>query len=151
MFVYFPSMWPFLITLSFFLSLVFGLFTKHCDQIWCGFHQHYTSSFCVSRSQKCKRHLWLDCLFALLESSQVKAACKHVGEIDLWWQRRINNLVKSNGVIQKAIYEPCCRVSGLFQSHPKHELIAKTNNHSLMLQIVQLSMEKLLSMDYANM
>jgi hypothetical protein len=29
-----------------------------------------------------KRHWWLDCLFALLGSSQLQAAHKHVGEID---------------------------------------------------------------------
>ncbi len=30
-----------------------------------------------------KRHRWLDCLFALLESAPVKAASKHVVEIDI--------------------------------------------------------------------
>ncbi len=31
-----------------------------------------------------KIHCFLDCLFALLESLSLKAARKHVGEIDLW-------------------------------------------------------------------
>jgi len=44
------------------------------DRIWGQFHQHFTWSFYTWRSQKRKKDLWLDCLFALLGSSSVNAA-----------------------------------------------------------------------------
>ena len=46
------------------------------------FHQHSTSSFYACRSQKRKKDRQLKLLFALLGSARVKAARKHVGEID---------------------------------------------------------------------
>jgi len=51
------------------------------------FHQHFTSSFCIRRSQKCKKKqiIWPSpCLFVLLGSPFVKAAHKYVVEIDPW-------------------------------------------------------------------
>ncbi len=36
------------------------------------FDQYSASSFYTRRSQKCKRHWWLDCLLSLLRSAQVK-------------------------------------------------------------------------------
>jgi len=47
---------------------------------WSQFHQHFTSSFCVQRSQKCKK-TWLS-LFAILGSLCLNAVCKYVSEID---------------------------------------------------------------------
>jgi len=51
---------------------------------------NFTNVLCVqipkvqkdSQDTSAKRHLWLDYLFALLGSVHVKAALKHVGEID---------------------------------------------------------------------
>ena len=39
-------------------------------------------SFYMRRSQKCKKDSQLKQLFALLGSACIKAACKHVGEIE---------------------------------------------------------------------
>ncbi len=51
------------------------------------FHQHFTSSFYVHRSQKCKKTLVTTQSFAIFGSSCTKAAHKHVGEIDpRMWQ-----------------------------------------------------------------
>ena len=44
----------------------------------------FTCSFYTPRPQKCKKLLELPVFFALLGSASVKAACKHVGEIDPW-------------------------------------------------------------------
>ncbi len=44
--------------------------------------QHCWATFTNTDSKSAKRHWWLDCLFALLGSGHVKAALKHVGEID---------------------------------------------------------------------
>jgi len=44
------------------------------------------SAFTRADPKSSKRHWWLDCLFALLESACAKAALKHVGEIDPRWQ-----------------------------------------------------------------
>ena len=49
----------------------------------CQFHQHSTSSFYLRRSQKCKKAAWLDCLFAFLGFSCVKAACRML--VKLTW------------------------------------------------------------------
>jgi len=47
------------------------------------FHQRFTSSFCIHIHQKRKKDTRrLDCLFTLLGSLRVKAARKHVDEID---------------------------------------------------------------------
>jgi len=47
------------------------------------FQQHFsTATFAHADPKSTKRHWLLDCLFALLGSVHVKAACKHVGEID---------------------------------------------------------------------
>ena len=46
------------------------------------FHQHFMCSFYACRSQKCKKDSQLKQLFALLGSVGVKAAYKHVDEID---------------------------------------------------------------------
>ena len=46
------------------------------------FHHHFMSSFYVRRAQKCIKDSQLKQLFALLGSGHVKAACKHVDEID---------------------------------------------------------------------
>ncbi len=43
------------------------------------------TTFALKDPKSAKRQGWLDCLFALLESELVKAACKHVGEIDPKW------------------------------------------------------------------
>ena len=49
---------------------------------WCQFHQHFMSSFYTRRSQKRRKDTHVKQLFALLESACVKAAHKHVDEID---------------------------------------------------------------------
>jgi len=69
------------IIIAFFLSLSLSIFSIF---LWGQFHQHFMNSFYESRSQKHKRHWWLDCLFALLGSLHVKDACKQFGEIYLW-------------------------------------------------------------------
>jgi len=46
------------------------------------FHEHFTSSFYVHRSQKRKKTDGMTMFFALLESACVKAFHKKVGEID---------------------------------------------------------------------
>ena len=51
------------------------------------FHQHFMSSFYARKSQKCKKDSQLKQFFALSGSVGVKAACKHVDEIDPWWIR----------------------------------------------------------------
>jgi len=48
------------------------------------FHQHFTGSLYKCRSQKRKKKLWFDWIFMLLGFSCVKAAHKHVDEIDTW-------------------------------------------------------------------
>jgi len=60
---------------------------------WGQFHQHFPSSFYACRSQRCKKHWWLDCLFALLGSVGIKAAHKHVGEIDPWFTQLLEGLL----------------------------------------------------------
>jgi len=40
------------------------------------------AAFAPVDTEKAKRHCRLDCLFVLLGYAHVKAACKHVGEID---------------------------------------------------------------------
>ncbi len=49
---------------------------------WSRFHQRFMSSFYSLRSKSAKRHCWLDCLFSILWSAPLKAARKHVGEIN---------------------------------------------------------------------
>jgi hypothetical protein len=44
------------------------------------------AAFACTVPKSTKRHFRPDCLFALLGSACVKAACKHVGEIDPWRQ-----------------------------------------------------------------
>jgi len=46
------------------------------------FHQHFTSSYYVCRSQERKKDNQVISHFALLGSRLVEAVCKHVGEID---------------------------------------------------------------------
>jgi len=51
------------------------------------FHQSFTSSFCVRRSQKRKKDTDdLTVFFTLWGSAHIKALSKHVGEIDPWRQ-----------------------------------------------------------------
>jgi len=42
------------------------------------------TAFTCADPKSAKRHWWLDCIFALLGSWQIKAARKHVGEINPW-------------------------------------------------------------------
>ena len=50
------------------------------------FHQHSTSSFYARSDPKsAKKTVKLSSFFALLGSARIKAASKHVGEIDPWW------------------------------------------------------------------
>ena len=44
--------------------------------------------FCCQRSQKCKKDSQLKKLFALLGSACIKAALKHLDEIDPWMMAR---------------------------------------------------------------
>ena len=54
--------------------------------VTCGqFHQHFTNSFYARRSQKCKKDSKVKHFFALLGSVHVKAALKHIDEIDPNW------------------------------------------------------------------
>ena len=46
------------------------------------FHQHFKCSFYAQRSQKCKHDSQFKQLFALLGSAGIKAASKHIDEID---------------------------------------------------------------------
>jgi len=58
---------------------------------WCQFHQHFTLSFYARRSQKHKKDLttWLRiCIFALMVSAHVKAACKML--VKLPWDLKID-------------------------------------------------------------
>jgi len=48
----------------------------------CQFHQRFTQSFYEGRSQKCKNDSQVIGHFALFGSTHIKAAHKHVGEID---------------------------------------------------------------------
>jgi len=50
---------------------------------WGQFHQHFTQSFYVRRSQRHKNTVKPSVFFALLESARVQACPKNVGEI--WW------------------------------------------------------------------
>ena len=52
--------------------------------IWGQFHQHFTSSFYVRRSQKHQKNSQVQQLFALLGSACIKAGRKHIEEIDPW-------------------------------------------------------------------
>ena len=54
------------------------------NKTWGQFHQQFTSSFYAGRSQKRKKDKQHKQLFALSGSSGVKAAPKHVDEIDPW-------------------------------------------------------------------
>ena len=58
------------------------------SEIWGQFHQQFTSSFYACRSQKCKKDSQLKKLFALLGSACIKAALKHLDEIDPWMMPR---------------------------------------------------------------
>jgi len=49
---------------------------SHHKNTLCQFHQHFTHSFCMHRSQKCKKDWQLDCIFVLLGSVPIKAANK---------------------------------------------------------------------------
>jgi len=42
----------------------------------------FRAAFACADPKRAKRHWWLDCHYALLGSAFVKAAHKHVGEID---------------------------------------------------------------------
>ena len=53
------------------------------------FHQHFTSGFYASRSQKHNKDSQLKQLFALLGSAGIKAVCKHVDEIDPWGAQKM--------------------------------------------------------------
>ncbi len=46
------------------------------------------AAFLYKDPKRAKRHWWLDSLFTFLGFSLIKAACKHVGEIDPCSQRR---------------------------------------------------------------
>jgi len=50
---------------------------------------HFTNVSYTAFSQKHKKTL-LTWLFELLGSASIKAACKHVGEIDPWWANGIS-------------------------------------------------------------
>ena len=50
--------------------------------IWGQFHHHFTSSFYVRRSQKCIKDSQVKQIVVLLGSACIKAAHKHVDEID---------------------------------------------------------------------
>ena len=64
----------------------FHTHTQH--ETWGQFHQHFTSSFYAQRFQKRKKDSQLKQLFALLGSAGIKAAHKHVDEIDpsFYWR-----------------------------------------------------------------
>ena len=51
-------------------------------EFWGQFHHHFMSNFYVRRSQKFKKDSQIKQLFALLGPACVKAAHKHVDEID---------------------------------------------------------------------
>ena len=65
-----------------FILKVFSLFDTHNGESRGQFHQHFTSSFYVHRSQKRKKESQVKQLFALSGSVGVKSGRKHVGEID---------------------------------------------------------------------
>ena len=65
---------------------------------WLGvnFIKVFTLSFYARRSQKCKKLLNLCVFFSLLRSWHVKAACKHIYEIDTWSLPGICSRIKPN-------------------------------------------------------
>ena len=62
------------------------LFQLREKESWGQFHHHFTHSFYGRRSQKCKKGSQVKQLFALLGSAGLKAARKHIDEIDPWGQ-----------------------------------------------------------------
>jgi len=60
------------------------------------FQQSFMSSFYGWRSQKCKRHWWLDCLFALMTSASIKAAQVILLKSAEGWIGLRNNVLYSN-------------------------------------------------------
>ncbi len=63
-------------------------FEKHWKiiSIWAQFHQHSLYSFYARRSQKHKRHWWLNCIFYPFRIYKRKSCTKNVGEFDTWAQ-----------------------------------------------------------------
>ena len=71
-----------------------GFSTGLCDTVQpnrAQFHQRSTSSFYVHRFQKRKKDSQVKHLFVLAGSERVKAARKHVDEIDLSYLMRMQN------------------------------------------------------------
>ena len=75
------------------LVCVSNTLTYHCKiakksmlqlRLGVNFIKVFMHSFCMSRSQKCKKDSQVKQLFALLRSAHVKAACKNIDEIDPW-------------------------------------------------------------------
>jgi len=72
------------------------------------YYQHFTSSFYAHISQKRKKDSQNKQLFALSEAACVKAACKHVGEIDPWFCKREScNDVAENGLLLLELLRRC--------------------------------------------
>ncbi len=66
---------------SFSSEKMMSLSENHCRSLtYSPFHQHFTSSVCAGRSQRRKKTQMT--LLSFLGSVLVKAACKHVGEIE---------------------------------------------------------------------
>ena len=74
------------------------------------FHQHFTCSFYVHRSQKCKKDNQLKQLFALLGSVHVKAERKQVDEMTAFLLRHIRRLLKLDFPTDKALLHLSLRV-----------------------------------------
>ena len=70
------------------------------SEIRCQFHQCFTCSFYARRSQKHQKDSQVKQLFALSGSSCIKAARKHIGEIDCRREGRIRRQVKKTSSVQ---------------------------------------------------
>jgi len=137
-----------------FLWNEFAKKTKSLNVTLWQFHQHFTQSFYIRRSQNRKK-TYLDCIFALLEIFTIKSCSKNVGEIDTWkkvlhWQnglqidRRILLLMQKcylkilnfhNKINSNYFLFTIC----LFEEETKHK---KTEKQQLCpLEIIQYSYE----------
>ena len=76
-------------------SLAYAADTSKASYLaWGQFHECFTSSFYTHRSQKRQKDSQVKQLFALSGSACVKAARKHVDEIDPWPRRLRDQKIK---------------------------------------------------------
>ncbi len=76
------------------------------------------AAFACKDHKSAKKHWWLDCLFALLGCSCIKALSKYDGEIDPWSEKSLINKMGKT-------YGPQKRIYSLFNQHFLLDLVGK--------------------------